>query len=155
MGWAIAAVVAVVGAAVSNDQQQKANYQQRLAGEEGKRIQREQQAQNAAQQAAERRKQIREERVRRARIIQASSNSGTEASSGELGAIGGLSTNLNSNIGQNLGAVQSANNISIFSQNISDLQGNALKYQSNAALASNLGQIGSSLAMGFGNGGKK
>lgn len=41
-----------------------------------------------------RRQRVREERVRRARIIAASENTGTTGSSGQIGAVGALSSNL-------------------------------------------------------------
>jgi hypothetical protein len=75
-----------------------------------------------AQQAAlEQRQQIREERVRRARILQSASNTGTLASSGAYGATGSLSTSLQSNIGSNLGAIERGQQISAFQQNAADL----------------------------------
>ncbi len=52
-------------------------------------------AQNKIEGQNSRRQRIREERIRRAQILAASENSGTSASSGELGAIGALRTNLN------------------------------------------------------------
>lgn len=118
------AFVALAGlalAGVSADQASSARYEARVAAEgaaaENRKIQAEQKAQNASQAANERRKQVREERLRRARILQASQNTGTTGSSGEVGALGSLGTTLNANIGTNLGALQTANNISIFSQN--------------------------------------
>lgn len=82
----------------------------------------EQRASNAAAAAKERRQQIREERIRRATILQSSENSDVQGSSGESGALGSLSTQLGSNIGFNLGQEQSANNISLFQQHAADWQ---------------------------------
>lgn len=84
------------------------------------RARNEQAASNAAEAARERRQQIREERVKQARIMQASSNTGVAESSGEFGAIGSIATQVNSNIGFNLGAIQRAENISIFNQQAAD-----------------------------------
>lgn len=50
-----------------------------------------------------RRQRIREQRIRRAQIIAASENTGTSASSGQVGAVGALSTNLAGLIGNSLG----------------------------------------------------
>lgn len=110
------------------------------ASQQQKKIREEQSAANAAQAAAERRRQIREERVKRARVMQSAQAAGVAGSSGEMGALGGMSTNLNSNIGANLGALQTANNISIFSQASADFmsQANALQQESQF-----WGQIGS------------
>lgn len=74
----------------------------------------------AAQAATERRNQIREERVRRARLMQASQNTGTVSSSGEMGAIGGLSTQLGTNIGTNLAMKAAGQEISLYNQQASD-----------------------------------
>jgi len=94
----------------------------------------EQQAQNSAQAASERRQQLREERVRRGKLMQAGVNTGTAYSSGEAGAAGGLSTQLSSNLGSNLGAVQAATNISNNSQEAATIMGNA----ENAARSNNV-----------------
>jgi len=80
-----------------------------------------QEAGNAQAASNERRQQIREERVRRAKIMQSAQNTGTAASSGEFGAVGGLSTTLSSNIGSNLGAIQRGQEISTLNQNAADL----------------------------------
>jgi len=50
-----------------------------------------------------RRERIREQRIRRAQIIAASENTGTSSSSGQIGAIGALSTNLAGLVGNSLG----------------------------------------------------
>jgi len=94
----------------------------------------EQQATNSAQAANERRQQLREERVKRGKLMQADVNTGTAYSSGEGGAAGALSTQLNSNLGSNLGALQSATNISNNSQMSADILGNA----NNIARANNV-----------------
>lgn len=95
-------------------------YQTNEARKDQKRAANEQRAQNQAESMRERRNQIREERIRQGMILQASQGAGTTESSGEIGAIGNLSTNLNSNIGTNLGRLQTATNISIFQQKAAD-----------------------------------
>lgn len=142
MGLAEAAFAAIaIGSAyVQNEQQRKA------AGEQ-KDARKEQQAMNAAQAAQERRQQIREERIRRARILQASENTGVTASSGEIGSVGGMATQLQSNVGFNRGMQRSADAISNFQQNAQDAM-------DRAAMAQQIGQLGQSIfgAMGsFGN----
>lgn len=103
----------IIGAGVSIDQSNKANKAQ-------KRAQAEQRAGNKAQSMQERRNQLREERQRRAALVATSAASGTEGSAGELGALGAMSTKLGSNLGMNLGALQTAENISIFQQQAND-----------------------------------
>lgn len=113
-GIAVAATGAQMSAAEDAEDKQYA------AAQEQKKARQEQDAMNSAQAAAERRRQIREERVKRARVLQSAAATGTTGSSGEAGAVSGLSTTLSANIGSNLGALQSAQNISIFSQASAD-----------------------------------
>lgn len=60
-------------------------------------------AQQETASAESRRQRIREARVRRAQIVAASENQGTSASSGAIGAVGALSTNLAGLVGSSLG----------------------------------------------------
>ncbi len=149
MGF-VAAAVAVVGLGVSMSEAEDAEDAQFAAAQEQKKVQDEVKSQNAAKAAQERRQQVREERVRRARIVQTAQNTGTSGSSGELGSLGSLSTALGSNIGQNLGSLQTANNISIFSQNAADFNMEANSLNNSAAMWSQIGSVGSSAAMSFG-----
>lgn len=117
---AISATIAAVSAttaAVSYNQQKKA---QESAQRSQASARSEQGAINAAQSSTERRQQIREERVRRARVQQASINTGVAGSSGELGAVGSLGVQLGTNLGSNLAMKAAAQNISIFNQQASD-----------------------------------
>lgn len=148
MGFSAAlAVVAAVGAQQQHMSQKEARNEQRLARREQEKAQQEQKAVNQAQAAQERRAQIREERIRRARITQASINTGTAGSSGELGSIGNLATQLNTNIGMNLGAINASNNISQFNQNAADFEASA---QDNLFKAGTWGQVSQSAMSLFG-----
>lgn len=123
------------------------------SAEEQRKAKAEQGAINAQQQAQERRNQIREERVRRAKIIQSSENTGTSYSSGELGATGGLSTQLGNNIGQNVGRAAAGERIGQFNQNAADWQLNAQNASSDAQSAGGMFQLATSAfssAGGFG-----
>lgn len=141
LSLAATGISTVVGVMARQDAQDAANR----SAEEQRKVQAEQRAQNAAQAANERRQQVREERVRRARVLQSAENTGVDQSSGEFGALGSLSTNLGSNIGSNLGRLTAANNMSIFSQNAANfnLQAQNLMFRANAAdqLASFSGNI--------------
>lgn len=95
-------------------------YETRQASKEQDKVRAEQKAGNKAESMRERRMQIREERIRRAALLQSSEASGTTGSSGEIGSLGALATNLSSNVGMNLGRLQTADNISIFQQNAAD-----------------------------------
>lgn len=68
-------------------------------------------ATKAQQQMQERRRQIREERVRRARLLQASENTGTQGSSGEFDALGNLSTAFSVAVGESAGAKASRSEV--------------------------------------------
>lgn len=117
----IASLAVAAGSAyMSYQQQREAARNQRRAAEEQRKINAQTQARQAQEAARERRQQIREERVRRARILQSSENLGVSGSSGEIGAVGALSTNLSSNIGDNIGALDTARTISGFSQRQAD-----------------------------------
>jgi len=111
MGFTAAFVaISLVGTAASLDQQRKSANAQ-------KDIQRTQRASNAAQAAEEQRKQIREERIKKAKILQASENTGVAGGSGEAGATSSIGTQLSANLNFNSGAIDRANQISIFQQN--------------------------------------
>lgn len=133
-----AAAVAVVGAQQQYMSQKEARNEQRLARNEQEKAQQEQKAVNQAQAAQERRAQIREERIRRARIMQSSVNTGTVGSSGEAGALSSLSTQLGTNVGMNLGQINAANNISAFNQRAADFEMSA---QDNLFKANTWGQV--------------
>jgi hypothetical protein len=97
----------------------------RNAAEQDKKIQAETKAQQAQRAAEERRAQIREERVRRARVLAGAEASGASGSSGEFGALGALSTNLGSNIGSNLGRLAAGERTSGYAQAAADFRGSA------------------------------
>lgn len=113
-------IAAYAALAVSTVSAVKQVQSQQEASREGKKAQREQEAMNAARAAQERRQQIREERIRRARILQSSENTGVTESSGQIGAEGGLATQLSGNVGFNRGQIRSAGMISDFQQNAQD-----------------------------------
>lgn len=116
----IAVAVAAYSAYDSHEQQAEARSDARKArGEQEKSIQ-EQKAMNEQKAAEERRQQIREDRVRRAKIMQASENTGTAGSSGEVGAMNSLTTQLNTNIGSNQGSLMHMENINGYNQMAAD-----------------------------------
>lgn len=109
----ISALVGIVG-----------TFMQAGAAADAAAAQREARDVGAAQQRVEslesRRQRIREERVRRANILAASENVGTARSSGEVGAIGALSTNLSGLFGQELGRSAAAQGINVNEQRAAD-----------------------------------
>lgn len=116
----LAAVASTVGAVQGYEARKDAQKANKAAANEQRKVQGEQKALNFQAQAEERRKQVREERVRRAKLLQASNNTGGAGSSGELGAVGSLATQLNANIGINLGKAAAGNRISGYLQNAAD-----------------------------------
>ena len=137
MGFSAAAfIIALFGTAASVDQQRKSANAQ-------KDIQRTQRASNAAQAAEEQRKQIREERVKKAKILQAAENTGVAGGSGESGATSSIGTQLSSNLNYNSGAIDRANEISIFQQN-------SITAQTRASNISSLTNLGTSIFGGLG-----
>jgi hypothetical protein len=96
------AVIGIIGLIAGADQahnQQIASRRARRAGE------REVNERNRIQDASEgqrlqesKRQQLREQRVRKAKILQAAENRGVGGSSGEANSISNLSTNVNSNL---------------------------------------------------------
>ena len=66
------------------------------------------------------RKKIREERLRRAKIVQQSINTGVSGSSGELGAVSALGTNVGDVVGASRGASVAADRVSALNQKAAD-----------------------------------
>jgi len=124
------AVVAIVATVASTTTSiiagNKARADQRHANDLQQQSANEQRAQNAQDTAAAARQQYRQDRINRARILQQSSNTGTEASSGEIGSLGSIDTQYSNNLGTiyggyergvRIGNLQSEANQSIFNAN--------------------------------------
>lgn len=95
------------------------------------------QAQNVVAQQAQIRDQVRQDRIRRAQIMQASANTGTLGSSGELGGIASLDSQTGANIS---GINTTANTQSA----ISGFQNQAQSELQKAETWSSVGQLASS-----------
>lgn len=135
--------ILLVTAAVSIDAQQDAKSAAARQNRAQNRIRASQRAQNTSDAARERRQQVRDERIRRARIIAASENTGVSESSGELGALGSLSTQFASNIGTNLGKLKTAEDVSIFSQQAANAAGDQFSAQARGQLSNSIFSIAS------------
>lgn len=105
-----AALAVAAGSAYSQAQAAKESASER------KKAGRVTQAENAASSAENRRQQIREERVRRATILQSSENTGVTASSGQLGAMSALGAQVGNNISNINRQESSANTITNLNQ---------------------------------------
>lgn len=149
MGIEVAAWIGVAvaaGGAIASNQQQKAslNNQRKAAGEADK-ARAEEAAKNASSAAQERRQQIREERVKRAQIMNQAALTGTADSSGEMGATGGMSQQLGANLGANQGAILRGQRIGGFLQNQSNFMSAANSNEARAGTYKQVGQLGGSL----------
>lgn len=114
----LSAVVGVIGGIMQSNATSDAAAAQREANEV-------QAAQTETQSGESRRQRIREERIRRAQILAASSNQGTSASSGQVGAIGALSSNLSGLIGSSLGEAKANTAINRNTQRAADFTAQA------------------------------
>ena len=70
---------------------------------------------------------------------------GVAGSSGEMGAVGALATNLSSNIGHNIGALDSSRQISRHNQRAADYQSAASQNMANASLWGQVSSFGGSM----------
>lgn len=149
MGIEVAALlISAAGVVGSISAQQNAKKESKRAAEDQRKIQSENRATAAQQRAQEQRTQVREERVRRARILQSAENGGVDGSSGEIGAVGALSTNLGNNLGINLGRAASADRSSIFAQSAADHTFEANKSMQEANMWGQASSIGKNIFMG-------
>lgn len=137
--------LAAGGAYMNYQQQRAASRAQRDAAEEQRGIQSEQKAANAESAAAERRQQVREARIRRAQILQSAENTGVAASTGELGALSSVSTQLNANVGANTSSLNRAGRISDMSQRAADANSRASQHSLNASVYQGFSNLGGSL----------
>lgn len=94
-------------------------------------------AQNQIGGAQSRRERIREERIRRARIIAAAQNQGASGSSGESGAVSSLRTNLSTLISNSRGESRAAAGINANMQRAADFtaQSNLFQQQGQTSAA--------------------
>lgn len=132
------AVVAVYGAQQQSAARSEARDAAASSAAKQDQIRAEQKAALAGKAAQEQRQQIREERVRRARVMQSAENTGTTDSSGELGALGVLSTNLSTNLGFNAGEIARGARVSGLAQDAANFN---FAGQEAASRASNMGQL--------------
>lgn len=127
-------------------------YQSNEARRDSKRSAREQKKANAVAAAQgqvadiqKRRELKRQERVRRAQLLQASNNMGVEGSSGESGSLSALSTSISSANASIRGSALSNQTISAFNQKAADFASSANNKQAYA----NLAFQGASFSSGF------
>lgn len=131
-----------IGTYASIQQSKEARRQAQEAAKRQEQIRGEQAAGNAREAAIANRQRVREERVRRAQIIAASENSGTTASSVEMGALGGMSTQAGSAAGTSQGMFMMGQRISVLQQQAADLMTDSQNKQSRSGFYGQLGSLG-------------
>lgn len=145
MALATSTYVAIAAVAVAGASSYEANQQAKKAAEKEEEAQKVSAAEQAAQQTAQTRAQIREERVRRAQILQASENTGVTGSSGALGSTGALQTTVGSNLAAASRQAASAQAITGLQQEAADYRSKGRDIQAQGQMISGALNAGSSL----------
>lgn len=140
MGYAVYAFYALMAYEAYDgiQERKKTSSAYESAANEQKKANREQDALNFQKRTEERRNLVREERVRRARLLQAAENTGASYSSGEAGALGSMNTQLQSNLGANAASADIGGRLSGYLQNAADFNTAA---QKSAMAAQNADQL--------------
>ncbi|SPF82139.1 hypothetical protein [Pseudomonas phage GP100] len=117
---AVSTIVAVAAVAVAAGSMYMSSQEAKAAAKDRKQASQVSQAESAAQRNQNRRQQVREERVRRAQIMQGSQNTGVSQSSGELGATSALGTLISSNVATQSRQQNSSDAIASWNQRAAD-----------------------------------
>lgn len=144
LAW-VGLAVAAGGTALNYTQQRRAQAAQKRAADDQRKGNAVQSAQQGQQAAQERRQQIREERIKRASILNSSENSGASGSSGEMGATGGMATQLGANLGANGSSILAGQQITGFAQSSANNMQSAASSQGRAQMFGQVAGIGSSM----------
>lgn len=144
LAW-VGLAISAGSAAVSYTQQRKAGKDAERSAQEQRKARAEQSAMQTQQFQNERRQQLREERIRRAQIMNSAAQTGTAGGSGEMGALGALSTNLGANMGQNQSMLQSGQLITGFNQRAADFSSMAQSHNNKASMWGNIGGLGQNM----------
>jgi len=121
MAIATSTIIAAAAVAVAAGSAYAANEQSKDAASSRKKAGKVSQAEQDAKANEGRRQQIREERVRRASIMQSSENTGVAASSGELGSLSALGSQVGGNVSSINQQQSSANAITGYNQSAANL----------------------------------
>jgi hypothetical protein len=117
---AVSTIVAVAAVAVAAGSMYMSSQEAKAAAKDRKKAGQVSQAESAANRNNNRRQQVREERVRRAQIMQGSQNTGVSQSSGELGATSALGTLISANVATQSRQQNSSDAIASWSQKAAD-----------------------------------
>lgn len=148
MALATSTYLAVAAVAVAGATAYESNQQAKAAAKKEEEAGKVAGAEAAAQQTAQTRAQIREERVRRAQILQSSENTGVTGSSGALGSTGALQTTVGSNLAAASRQANSARAITGLQQDASNLMAKSRETQAIGGAISSALNFGSSYAAG-------
>lgn len=142
---AIAVVTLAITAAGAYEQSRQAKSQAKDRKKAGQVAQ----AEQAAQMNQSRRAQVREERVRRAQILQSAQNTGVSQSSGELGATSALGSLIGGNLAGMSRQQNSANAIGNLNQSAADSELKAAQWGAVSSISSGIfGAAAGGLAKG-------
>lgn len=144
IAW-IGAGLSAGGSLMQMSEQKNAQKSSQAAAREATAARGEEAAGQAKMAGQERRQQIREERVKRAQILNQAAQTGAAGSSGEAGAVGGMATQLGANLGSNSGSVMRGQRITGFLQNQANFQTQAGNQQAKANMWGQASQIGGSM----------
>lgn len=133
--------LAAIGTYSSIKQSQEARRAAQEAAKKQEQIRGEQAAGNAREASIANRQRVREERVRRAQILAASENSGTDFSSVEMGALGGMATQFGSASGASQGMYMQGQRIGLLNQQYSNLMTDSANHQSRSGIYGQLGSL--------------
>ena len=148
-----ALAIGVVGGIQQYRQGRQAQKAADRAAEDQKAIQGEQRANQAREAAAERRRMARERRIRIAQVQQSAMNTGTTGSSGSLGAQSSIASTYSTNLGNQMGALASADRMGRYAQSAENHMASARAAQNRGSMwgsISNFGLYAFDQAGGFG-----
>lgn len=135
MGLSAAAVASLAATVITTGV--TLHQQSRQADKQGE-LEDQKQAMADAQARDDRRRQTREARIRRAQVQQSAINTGVEGSSGELGAVGALSSSLGENFGTIGSNMKAGGQMSAKVKSISDIGRNIQTTQAVGGLTSSI-----------------
>jgi hypothetical protein len=130
---AVSAIVGIFGAIGQADAANRSAAAQAQAAAQQKEANQVQAAGQENVSTESRRQRVREGRIRRAQIIASSENAGTGQSSGQIGAVGAISTNLAGLVGSSLGESATNRGINVATQRSADFMGVARQAEADGA----------------------
>lgn len=144
---AVSTIVAVAAVAVAAGSAYMSAQAQKDAAKERKEAGKVSSAEQAAQRNQNRRQSIREERVRRAQVMQSAQNTGVSESSGELGATSALGTLISSNVATQSRQQNASNGIAEASQNAANSDLSSMQWSGIGSIAGSVFGAAANMSM--------